>query len=273
MIGRYAAENGPTRASKHFLKLLRKNISESTTRRFKKEYLLKLKELLKEKPEEKLSMASGTAVNPVEIKNLPSKHQGRPLQLGKELDQAIQEYIKNLESCRCKPVPTGQWTMNKPKAKRVVIANSDDKWQITAVFAATMTDEYLPVQLIYKGTTSRCHPKVVFPEAWDIFHSKNHWSNEVTMRKYIQNIIVPFVNNKQLLKLKKSHPALAIIDCFQGQTTSGILDLLQENNIITVIVPPNCTDKLQPIDLSISKPVKDQMRGKFQEWYASEVQK
>ena len=170
-------------------------------------------------------------------------------------------------------MPTGQWTMNEPKAKRVVIANSDDKRQITAVFAATMTDEYLPVQLIYKGTTSRCHPKVVFPEAWDIFHSKNHWSNEVTMRKYIQNIIVPFVNNKQLLKLKKSHPALAIIDCFQGQTTSGILDLLQENNIITVIVPPNCTDKLQPIDLSISKPVKDQMRGKFQEWYASEVQK
>ena len=88
MIGRYAAENGPTRVSKHFLKLLRKNISESTTRRFKKEYLL---ELLKEKPEEKLSMASGTAVNPVEIKSLPSKHQGRPLQLGKELDQAIQE--------------------------------------------------------------------------------------------------------------------------------------------------------------------------------------
>ena len=48
---------------------------------------------------------------------------------------------------------TGQWTMNKAKAKRVVIANSDDKWQITAVFAATMTGEYLPMQLICKGTT------------------------------------------------------------------------------------------------------------------------
>ena len=32
-------------------------------------------------------------------------------------------------------------------------------------------------------------------------------------------------------------------------------------------------DKLQPIDLSINKPVKDQMRSKFQGWYASEVQK
>ena len=74
MIGRYAAENGPTRASKHFSKLLRKNISEPTARRFKNEYLLKLKELLKEKPKEKPSMTNGTAVNPVEIKSLPSKH-------------------------------------------------------------------------------------------------------------------------------------------------------------------------------------------------------
>ena len=164
--------------------------------------------------------------------------------------------------------------MNEAKAKRVVIANSDDKRQITAVFATTMAGEYLHVQLIYKGTTSRCHPKVLFLEAWDIFHSKNHWSNEITMCRYIENIIVPFVNKKRkLLKLRKSHPALAIIDGFQGQTRLGILDLLQENNIITVMVPPNCTDKLQPIDLSINKPVKDQMGSKFQEWYASEVQK
>ena len=52
MIGRYAAENGPTHASKHFSKLLRKNIR--TTGKFKKEYLLTLKELLKEKPDVQL---------------------------------------------------------------------------------------------------------------------------------------------------------------------------------------------------------------------------
>ena len=50
---------------------------------------------MKEKPKE---MTSGTAVNPVEIKCLPSKHQGRPLLLGKKLDQAIQEYITNLRA-------------------------------------------------------------------------------------------------------------------------------------------------------------------------------
>ena len=43
-------------------------------------------------------MTSGTAVNPVEIKSLLSKHQGRMLLLGKKLDQTIQEYIANLRA-------------------------------------------------------------------------------------------------------------------------------------------------------------------------------
>ena len=30
-------------------------------------------------------------------------------------------------------------------------------------------------------------------------------------------------------------------------------------------------DQLQPLNLSFNKPVKDFMRGKFQEWYANQV--
>ena len=73
--------------------------------------------------------------------------------------------------------------MNEAKAKKVLIANSDDKSQITAVLAATITGEHLPRQLIYKGKTTRCYPKVRFPEGWGVWHSDNHWSNEDTMER------------------------------------------------------------------------------------------
>ena len=182
------------------------------------------------------------------------------------------DLIFNWDQTAVQLVPTGDWTMNEAKAKKVVIANSDDKRQITAMLAAIMTGEYLPVQLIYKGRTTRCHPKVSFPEGWDIWHSDNHWSNEDTMERYIRNIIMPYVCHKrEMLKLKKCHPALAIIDCFKGQTTPRILSLLRENNIIPLIVPANCTDRLQPIDVSINKPIKHQLRTRFQSWYADEV--
>ena len=42
MIGKYAAENGATKASRHFSKVLAKNVPESTARRLRSQYLAAL---------------------------------------------------------------------------------------------------------------------------------------------------------------------------------------------------------------------------------------
>ena len=93
-------------------------------------------------------------------------------------------------------------------------------------------------------------------------------------KDYIKKKIVPYVQSKQKeLQLPEDFPALAIYDVFKGQVTKkSVLDL-EANNIYTVHVPANCTDRLQPIDLSVNKPAKEFMRRKFQEWYTIEVQK
>ena len=70
------------------------------------------------------------------------------------------ELIVNWDQTALHLVPTGQWTMHRHGEKVVPIINSDDKRQITAVLAASMTGEYLPPQLIYTGKTKRCHPHV-----------------------------------------------------------------------------------------------------------------
>ena len=49
---------------------------------------------------------------------------------------------------------------------------------------------------------------------------------------------------------------VVIFDTFKGHTRSEMDFLLLENNI-SVIVPSNCTDVLQPLDLSVNKPMKD----------------
>ena len=184
------------------------------------------------------------------------------------------EMIFNWDQTGLQLVPTGQWTMHQAKAKVIPIVNSDDKRQITAVLAATMTGEYLHPQLIFKGKTPRCHPAVTVPQGWDFWHSPNHWSTEDTMVRYLENVIFPFVDKKrEELKLEKDHPALAIFDCFKGQTTQRIYNLLEAHNIRVVQIPVNCTDKLQPMDISINKPMKEDMRRRFHGWYAENVRK
>ena len=160
----------------------------------------------------------------------------------------------------------GQWS------KKVQSGLRDDKRQITAVFAATPVREFLPFQLIYQGKTRACLPTFKFPSDWNVTYTPNRWSNEQTMKTYIQEIIVPYVKQKRAqLKLSEDHPALAIFDVFKGQCTEEVLQMLEENNIERVCVPANCTDRLQPLDLSVNKPAKEFLRGRFQEWYASQI--
>lgn len=38
---------------------------------------------------------------------------------------------------------------------------------------ASLTDQFLAPQIIYKGKTERSHPKVPVPTGWDVWHSDN----------------------------------------------------------------------------------------------------
>lgn len=72
-IGKYAAENGASRAARHYSKVMGVVINESTVRKMKSEYLEKLKTVKDVVP------AAGVDVVP----SLPTKHQGRPLLLSR----------------------------------------------------------------------------------------------------------------------------------------------------------------------------------------------
>ena len=62
-----------------------------------------------------------------------------------------------------------------------------------------------------------------------------------------------------------------IFDRFRGQYTDQFLSLLKANGIHILIVPANCTDRLQPLDVSINKMAKEFLRRQFQDWYAAKI--
>lgn len=126
-----------------------------------------------------------------------------------------------------------------------------------------VTKDTLPLQVIYVGTTPRCHPHFQFPSDWDITHSKKHCSTEKTMVQYIENIIVPYVKHQRESLGLPECAALVVIDNFKSQIATKINSLL-ENNIDVCLFPPNATDVLQPMDLSVNKPAKAFLSNKFE---------
>ena len=122
---------------------------------------------------------------------------------------------------------------------------------------------------ICKGKTPKCrHPKFSSPVDWYITPSPRHWSTESTVVEYIQEIFVPYVDSQREL-CGGDEAALAIMDYFKGQITLKIAELLDQHNIHIPLLPPNTTDRLQTMDLSVNKPTKDFIRREFEDWYAS----
>ena len=188
------------------------------------------------------------------------------------MDAIPAELVINFDQTALNYVPISHWTMEEEGSKRVEVVAKDDKRQITAVFAGSAVGDFLPPQLIYEGKTDRCLPQYDFPEAWHITKTAKHWSNEQTMIDYFNEVILPYIKEKRsVLRLNSDQPALLIFNNFKAQCTSSFLKLIDEHNVNVALIPPNCTDRLQPLDLSVNKAAKDHLRSQFREWYAKEV--
>ena len=129
------------------------------------------------------------------------------------MDEIPKELIFNFDQTGIQYIPVSLWTMEQAGVKHVEIVAKYDKRQITTVFAASYTGEFLPPQLVYvPRKTYRCLPKFQFPPEWNITFSPNHWSNEHTMKEYLEQIILPYVNKKREdLKLAENYSALLIL--------------------------------------------------------------
>ena len=149
------------------------------------------------------------------------------------IEEIPAELILNCDQMGIKMVPSATWTMERQGDKRVEMTGVNDKCQITAVFCGSLVGDFLPVQLMYKGKTPRCHPRFAFPSDWHITHLAKHWSTEKTMLQYVEHILVPYVK-VQRETLGNDTAAVVIIDNFKGQITARV-DLLNTHNIRTSV--------------------------------------
>ena len=152
------------------------------------------------------------------------------------------------------------------------VAGIDDKRQLIAILSCSMTGDFIPPQLIYQGKTPHSLPSYKLPADWDVTYTSNHWANEVTSLQYLSKIILPLIEQK-LKGIGIECLPLVLFNHFKGQITKECLQALQRNHIHRVLIPENCTDRLQPMNVAVNKPVKNVMKAKFQKWYADQVAK
>ena len=126
--------------------------------------------------------------------------------------------ILNWDQTAIKYIPVSNWTMATENSNKMELIGQDDKRQITATFAGTLTGQFLPIQLVYERKTTKCHPSIEFPKLWHVTHTANHWCSGETMIEYIKSVIVPYLDDtRERLSLSPPHTGLVILDYFKDQ--------------------------------------------------------
>lgn len=153
------------------------------------------------------------------------------------------ELIINVGETGLAVVPVSNWTLAERGSKDVSTMGIDDKRQITAVVASTPNGQLLPLQVLYQGKTSQCHPaSVAFPDDWDIWHSESHWSTHGTIKHYVQQILKPHADKvKKEPNLPDRQRALLIFDVYTAHCMPDVLEEISKNGFELVYVPANCT--------------------------------
>ena len=202
-----------------------------------------------------------------DVKRLPDDFQeikaayNKRVQDARTKHQIPENLVMNLHQTGCNLVPGGQWTMDEQGVNQATICGMEDKHQITVLLTVTMAGQLLAPQVIYTGTTTRSLPRgAEFPASWDVTSTANHWSNKDSMLQYIDTVLLPYVKNH---RQNPGQKALLILDVFAAHRTEEFIKKLASNSIEVVFVPACCTDKLQPLDLTLNKDYKDELKACF----------
>ena len=119
--------------------------------------------------------------------------------------------VINLDQTQSNYVPGHNKTLAPKDVKNVLIAGSTDKRTFTTTFSITMDGQFLPMQIVYGGKTSKSIPRLSFPDRFLIPANPKHYSNEEESLKMMEHIIIPYVQKEcNTLKLDAEYPAMLL---------------------------------------------------------------
>ena len=147
-------------------------------------------------------------------------------------------------------VPSKTVDVRGKKSIRVRTTKSEKK-HITAVLSCVATGEMLPPMIIFKGKTTRSIHGVKSNGRAVITYQQKAWMDEDVMKQWITKVWIVYT---------KKQPSLLILDSFSAHMTEAITSMFERFNTTVLVIPGGCTSVLQPLDVSVNRPFKDQLK-------------
>lgn len=93
-----------------------------------------------------------------------------------------------------------------------------------------------------------------------LFSAKTGWQTKATLRKYVENVIIPRIEEKRRLLGKQTSKALLLLDGHTSRQQSALLAKCAAHNLILLTIPAHTSNKIQPLDCGVNSVLKKKLR-------------
>jgi len=181
--------------------------------------------------------------------------------------------------------PGDKMTWVEKGAKQVSLVGADEKRAFTALISVSSNGIMLPIQAIYTGKTDLSCPSPKSVNYQELVNAgfllepsgtTTYWSNQVTMRSFVDNILVPYLSQAKVrLGLPPSQKSLWSIDVWSVHRSEEFKTWINTTHptIILDYIPGGCTGLAQPCDVGIQRPFKLSIKRSYHEDIVNEVLK
>ncbi|GBC16278.1 pogo transposable element with KRAB domain [Rhizophagus irregularis DAOM 181602=DAOM 197198] len=154
----------------------------------------------------------------------------------------------------------GNMTINNKGDKTVHIRTTgNDKNRFTVVLTCSADGSKYPPICIFKG--KQLPRGEIIPKGVICWFQENGWMTSDLMKNYVE-----FLFRFRMTENLSKEPAMMVYDSFRGHLEESVKTKFKQHNFHLAVIPAGLTSVCQPLDVSINKPFKDNLRKEWHEW-------
>jgi len=150
-------------------------------------------------------------------------------------------------------------TLEKKGKKTVEIkTNGKHRRRFTLALCATVSGNKLRPMAIFKGTKPELVPKVIIPNGIVGRKNPSAWMNKKMMLLWISTVLKPW--KIQTFGINDTKNCILLLDSAKTHKTEDVEIALLLINVIPIYIPAGLTSILQPLDISVNRSFKCNLR-------------
>lgn len=184
--------------------------------------------------------------------------------LSKEVDtlKLTSDRIFNVDETGLTVNPKGHTKIVALRGRRQVgtVTSAERGETVTAVICFSASGSYVPPMLIFPRKRMQQEFQTGLPPGATAEVHETGWINKELFIKWFQKFLA-------CTGASKAKPVLLIFDGHKTHTKNlDLIDLARENGVTLICLPPHCSHRLQPLDVSYMKPLSKYYEDEVRKW-------